>query len=105
MLLWLAAGNRVIMICSVLVAKTYEVNHKLNEGKNLIVPPGMVDTTVSRNGCVYVKYNDFEFYPLHLVYYESNDSEDDDYENDDYEDDDNCYYYRVGDFHIYHQYY
>jgi len=105
MLLWLAAGNRVIMMCSVLVAKTYEVNHKLNEGQNLIVPPGMVDTTVSRDGCVYVKYNDFEFYPLHLVYYGSNDSEDDDYENDDYEYDDNSYYYRVGDFHIYHQYY
>lgn len=64
------------MICSVLVSKTHEVNHKWNEGYNLIVPPGKADTTVSRD--VYVKYNDFDFYPLNLVYYYQS-SEDYDY--------------------------
>lgn len=44
----------------------------------MIIPPGQADTTVSRDGCVYVKYNDFDFYPLHFVYYS--------YESDDYDD-------------------
>lgn len=58
------------------MSKMQEVNPKWNEGYKLIVPPGTADTTVSRDGYVYVKYNDFDFYPLHLVYY-YNDYDDD----------------------------
>lgn len=36
---------------------------------DLDVPPGTADTTVSPNGRVYVKYNDYEFCPLYMVYY------------------------------------
>ncbi|XP_003244412.1 uncharacterized protein LOC100568638 [Acyrthosiphon pisum] len=95
--------ERVIMICSVLVKETYVVNHKWNEGNNLIAPPGTADTTVSSNGNVYVKYNDFDFYPLHLVYY-SYQSEYDDY--DEY--DDNYYWpnpFKTFVFNIYNGFY
>lgn len=51
----------------------------------MIIPPGQADTTVSRDGCVYVKYNDFDFYPLHFVYYS--------YESDDYDDYDCDHHY------------
>ncbi|CAI6369389.1 unnamed protein product [Macrosiphum euphorbiae] len=63
-----AGGRRVIMICSVLVRKTYDIPEGDN-GDSLIVPPGCADTTVSHNGRVYVKYNDNDFYPKYFVYY------------------------------------
>ncbi|XP_050053163.1 uncharacterized protein LOC114128066 isoform X1 [Aphis gossypii] len=85
-------GDRVIMICSVLVDETYKVNHKRNKGYNLIVPPGTADTTVSSDGCVYVKYNDFDFYPLYFVHYQSNDYEEY-YDDEDYDNNYNYYYY------------
>jgi len=59
--------RRVILVCMVLVAKKSQVVG--NTGFKLHVPPGSADTTVSPNGRVYVKYNDFEFYPLFMVYY------------------------------------
>lgn len=63
------AGSRVIIVCAVLVNKTQRVSGKHAQG-NLIVPPGDVDTTVSTNGRVYVKYNDYEFYPLYFMHYQ-----------------------------------
>lgn len=63
----------MIIVCTVLVAKTWRVNNnnknKRLPNKELIVPPGTCDTTVSPNGRVYVKYYDYEFYPLYMVYY------------------------------------
>lgn len=63
------ADSRVILVCTVLVATTYRVKNNRIAGYSLTVPPGTADTTVRTNGRVYVKYNDFEFYPLYLVYY------------------------------------
>ncbi|XP_025413576.1 uncharacterized protein LOC112685788 isoform X2 [Sipha flava] len=60
--------KRVIMVCTVLVHKTSTKIVKPNSG--LSIPPENADTTMSPNGRVYVKYNDYEFYPLHFVYYE-----------------------------------
>ncbi|XP_008181452.1 uncharacterized protein LOC100570056 [Acyrthosiphon pisum] len=57
--------NRVIIVCAVLVNKTQRVSGN----QNLIVPTGGADTTLSSNGRVYVKYNDYDFYPLYLMYY------------------------------------
>ncbi|XP_060881192.1 ras guanine nucleotide exchange factor R-like [Metopolophium dirhodum] len=57
--------NRVIIVCAVLVNKTQRVSGN----QNLIVPAGGADTTLSSNGRVYVKYNDYDFYPLYLMYY------------------------------------
>jgi len=65
------AERRVIIVCTVLVCRTWKVK-KNNYG--MTVPPGKADTTVSPNGRVYVKYNDFETYPLFLVYYRRPDS-------------------------------
>lgn len=56
------------MVCTVLVHKKSTKVVKPNSG--LSIPPEMADTTVSPNGRVYVKYNDYEFYPLHFVYYQ-----------------------------------
>lgn len=61
--------SRVIIVCAVLVNKTHRVNGKLDDG-DLIVPPGCADTTVSFNGRVYVKYNDYDFYPLYFMHYQ-----------------------------------
>lgn len=81
------------MICSVLVNETYKVDHKRNEGDYLIVPPDTADTTVSCDGFVYVKYNDFDFYPLYFVHYQSNNDEEDDDEDYDYDYNYNYNYY------------
>ncbi|KAL5234150.1 hypothetical protein ACI65C_001560 [Semiaphis heraclei] len=62
-------GSRVIIVCAVLVNKTQRVSGNRGQG-NLMVPPGNADTTVSPNGRVYVKYNDYEFYPLYFMYYQ-----------------------------------
>ncbi|VVC31370.1 Poly(ADP-ribose) polymerase, catalytic domain [Cinara cedri] len=59
--------NRVIIVCTVLVANKWTV--KGNSGKDLEVPPETADTTISPNGRVYVKYNDYEFCPMFVVYY------------------------------------
>lgn len=63
------ADIRVIIVCAVLVNKTQRVSGNHNDG-NLIVPAGSADTTVSSNGRVYVKYNDYDFYPLYLMFYQ-----------------------------------
>jgi len=63
-----SAVTRVIMICCVLVGKTHEPRDLF--ARYLIVPPGHADTTVGNSGRVYVKYNDYEFYPLYFVYYQ-----------------------------------
>ncbi|CAI6358745.1 unnamed protein product [Macrosiphum euphorbiae] len=71
-----AEDTRVIMICCVMVGNTYVIpkqkfaRNQISAGSLLVVPPGLADTTVSHNGHVHVKYNDYEFYPLYLVYYQ-----------------------------------
>ncbi|XP_025203060.1 uncharacterized protein LOC112600108 [Melanaphis sacchari] len=62
-------ASRVIIVCTVLVSKSHPVSGKRNE-EDLIVPPGTADTTMSTNRRVYVKYNDYDFYPLYLMYYQ-----------------------------------
>lgn len=62
----------MIIVCTVLVSRTSKVNSydaRNNRNNKVCVPPGNTDTTMSPNGRVYVKYNDYEFYPLYLVYY------------------------------------
>ncbi|XP_060838749.1 uncharacterized protein LOC132920399 isoform X1 [Rhopalosiphum padi] len=61
--------KRVIIVCTVLVKKTHSVSGKPND-KKLMIPLGTADTTVSTNGRVYVKYNDYDFYPMYLMYYQ-----------------------------------
>lgn len=61
------ADARVLMICCVLVGGTYVPKEMF--ARSLIVPPDHADTTVSVCRNVYVKYNDYEFYPLYFVYY------------------------------------
>ncbi|XP_060879748.1 transcription factor SPT20 homolog [Metopolophium dirhodum] len=57
--------SRVIIVCAVLVNKT----QRESGNQNLIVLSGNSDTTVSSNGRAYVKYNDYDFYPMYLMYY------------------------------------
>lgn len=57
--------KRVIIVCSVLVARTRMVQ----PGNDIVVPPETIDTTVNTEKLVYVKFNDYEFYPLYMVYY------------------------------------
>lgn len=57
--------KRVIIVCSVLVAKTQSVRPHTD----FAVPPKTIDTTVSPENLVFVKYNDYEFYPLYMVFY------------------------------------
>nr|BAH71122.1 ACYPI008688 [Acyrthosiphon pisum] len=63
----LGEDSRVLMICCVLVGVTYVPKEMF--ARSLIVPPDRADTTVSICHKVYVKYNDYEFYPLYFVYY------------------------------------
>ncbi|XP_022181093.1 uncharacterized protein LOC111041191 [Myzus persicae] len=60
-------GIRVIMLCCSLVGETYVPQETF--ARSLIIPPDSADTTMSNDGRVYVKYNDYEFYPLFFVYY------------------------------------
>lgn len=60
----------MIIVCTVLVSKTSTVRSHTARNNKVCVPPGNTDTTMSPNGRVYVKYNDYEFYPLYLVYYQ-----------------------------------
>lgn len=57
--------ERAFIICRVLVQsiKDVSVNYHLN------VIPNIFDTAKSTNGMVYVKFNDYEFYPQYIVYY------------------------------------
>lgn len=57
--------ERALIICRVLVQriKNVRVNYNLN------VVPDFYDTAKSRNGMVYVKFNDYEFYPQYIVNY------------------------------------
>jgi len=66
----LVAGVRVIVMSTVLINDTpYLVTEKLDRKNRLIIPPGNADTTVSPNDHVFVKYTDFESYPLFFIYY------------------------------------
>eukprot|EP00102_Acyrthosiphon_pisum_P021589 XP_016658799.1 PREDICTED: uncharacterized abhydrolase domain-containing protein DDB_G0269086 isoform X2 [Acyrthosiphon pisum] len=62
-------GTRVLIVNTVLMNDTYVVTEKWIPKIRLIIPPGTADTTVSPNGHVFVKYNDFESYPMFFVYY------------------------------------
>lgn len=57
--------ERAFIICRVLVQriKDVQVNYNLN------IVPNFFDTAKSKNGMVYVKFNDYEFYPQYIVYY------------------------------------
>lgn len=57
--------ERAFIICRVLVQKIKDIN--VNYGLNII--PNSFDTALSKNGMVYVKFNDYEFYPQYIVYY------------------------------------
>lgn len=57
--------ERALVICRVLVQKTIDV--KVNYSLDMI--PNNFDTAKSTNGMVYVKFNDYEFYPQYVVYY------------------------------------
>lgn len=57
--------ERVFIICRVLVQKIKEVSVSYD----LDIIPNYYDTAKSKNGMVYVKFNDFEFYPQYIVYY------------------------------------
>lgn len=57
--------ERAFIICRVLVQRIKDV--KVSYGLNMI--PSFYDTAKSINGMVYVKFNDYEFYPQYIVYY------------------------------------
>lgn len=57
--------ERALVICRVLVQKTKDV--KVDYSLDMI--PNNFDTAKSTNGMVYVKFNDYEFYPQYVVYY------------------------------------
>lgn len=57
--------ERAFIICRVLVQRIKDVNVNYN----LNVIPNVFDTAKSLNGMVYVKFNDYEFYPQYIVYY------------------------------------
>lgn len=60
--------RRAFIVTSVIMADE-------DEGcENLNIPFGNNDTTTNHNGLVYVKYQDNEFLPLFVVYYECPDS-------------------------------
>lgn len=57
--------ERAFIICRVLVQRIKEF--KECYGLNII--PDYYDTGKSKNGMVYVKFNDYEFYPQYIIYY------------------------------------
>lgn len=57
--------ERAFIICRVLVQKVKDVSVSYD----LNIVPNYYDTAKSKNGMVYVKFNDFEFYPQYIVYY------------------------------------
>lgn len=57
--------ERAFIICRVLVQKVKEV--KVNYGLDVL--HNYYDTAKSKSGMVYVKFNDYEFYPQYIVYY------------------------------------
>ncbi|CAH0547866.1 unnamed protein product [Brassicogethes aeneus] len=56
--------SKVVILSKVLVSKSC-----VGE-KNTVVPKEPCDTTTKSNGDVFVKYDDFTFYPKYVVYYE-----------------------------------
>lgn len=56
--------ERAFIICRVLVQRIKDV-----DCYELDIIPSFYDTAKSRNGMVYVKFNDFEFYPQYIVYF------------------------------------
>ncbi|XP_050439170.1 uncharacterized protein LOC126844801 isoform X2 [Adelges cooleyi] len=63
--------SRAILVCSVLIGRSHRLPPLRNKNAvhNIKCPPAGCDTTVSSSKRVYVKYNDFEFYPKYIVYY------------------------------------
>ncbi|XP_050434966.1 protein mono-ADP-ribosyltransferase PARP12-like [Adelges cooleyi] len=64
-------GGRVIIVCSVLISKVKTLDH----GSRMVVHDvhhagDGYDTTMSSTQRVYVKYDDFEFYPMYMVHYD-----------------------------------
>lgn len=57
--------ERAFIICRVLVQRIKDVH--VNYNLNII--PNYFDTAKSKNGMVYVKFNDYEFYPQYIVNY------------------------------------
>ncbi|XP_050422600.1 uncharacterized protein LOC126834596 isoform X2 [Adelges cooleyi] len=57
--------ERTFVLCSVLCQKVKEVGVSYN----LKVIPNFYDTARSRNGNVWIKFNDFEFYPYYVIQY------------------------------------
>ncbi|XP_025412575.1 uncharacterized protein LOC112685020 isoform X2 [Sipha flava] len=81
--------ERAFIICRVLVQKIKDIS--VNYGLNMI--PNSFDTALSKNGMVYVKFNDYEFYPQYIVYYrEHNVSQYVDKNSYNFNSNQNCYY-------------
>lgn len=57
--------NLAFLICKVLTKNIEEVSISYN----LNVPTNKYDTTSGNNGRVYVKFDDYSFYPEYIVYY------------------------------------
>lgn len=57
--------TRAFIICRVLIQRIKDV--KVNYSLDMV--PNYFDTAKSTNGMVYVKFNDYEFYPQYVVYY------------------------------------
>ncbi|VVC34070.1 Poly(ADP-ribose) polymerase, catalytic domain [Cinara cedri] len=61
-----AGSDGVFVVCKVLMSviqNLYLANY------NLKIPSDGYDTTLGNNGQVYVKYDDFTFYPKYIIYY------------------------------------
>lgn len=58
--------DRAMIIADVLVGNTYPGNEGIT-----LPPSGNYDTTTGNLNSVYVKFYDNEFYPKHVIYYES----------------------------------
>lgn len=80
--------ERAFIICKVLVQNIQDVS--VNYSLNMI--PNFFDTALSKNGMVYVKFNDYEFYPQYIVYYrEHNVSQYVDMHCNNFNNNQNCY--------------
>lgn len=64
--MFIIPGNRrAFIICDVLLSSKENVGDNGNEA-----PDNDVDTFQSHNGYVYVKFDDFTFYPKYALYYD-----------------------------------
>ncbi|XP_065213371.1 uncharacterized protein LOC135840673 [Planococcus citri] len=67
---WSGGNRRAFVICDVLAASETRVDDNQKEA-----PEGKVDIFKSRNGHVYVKFDDFTIYPKYALYYDKPPSE------------------------------